>query len=202
MISMYHVKPKFQARLRPMVTFLAARGVTPNQITLMAFLLSIVTGVGLFFTPFPSRAWLLLPLVLLLRMMLNAIDGMLAREHGMQSRLGALLNEVTDVVADAATYLPFCSLPQLAPAWIFAVIWLASLSEFVGMAAIQIGAKRRYDGPMGKSDRALVFGVVALLLGLGVAPGNWVTWLLSFVLLLLLVTIFNRARQALKDHHD
>ena len=42
-----------------------------------------------------------------LRMAFNAIDGMLAREFGQQSALGAFLNELTDVVSDAALYLPF-----------------------------------------------------------------------------------------------
>ena len=49
----------------------------------------------------------LLPAVLFVRMALNAIDGMLAREHGQKSALGAFLNELCDVVSDAALYLPF-----------------------------------------------------------------------------------------------
>ena len=44
-------------------------------------------------------------------MALNALDGMLAREFGQQSRLGAYLNELTDVVADAALIAPFALLP-------------------------------------------------------------------------------------------
>ena len=40
-------------------------------------------------------------------MALNAMDGMLAREFGQQSALGGYLNEITDIVADAALYLPF-----------------------------------------------------------------------------------------------
>jgi len=64
---------------------------------------------------------------------------------------------------------------------------------------VQIGASRRYDGPMGKSDRAVVFGVLGLLLGLQlpifrvVIPVQWI------VLALLLVTIANRARGALRE---
>jgi CDP-diacylglycerol--glycerol-3-phosphate 3-phosphatidyltransferase len=44
-----------------------------------------------------------------------------------------------------------------------------------------------------------VFGALALLLGLGVPAGQWVDWLLAVVLLLLIVTIRNRARGALRE---
>ena len=37
--------------------------------------------------------WLVLPTALFARMALNAIDGMMAREHNQASKLGALLNE-------------------------------------------------------------------------------------------------------------
>jgi CDP-diacylglycerol--glycerol-3-phosphate 3-phosphatidyltransferase len=68
-----------------------------------------------------------------------------------------------------------------------------------GVVAIQIGAQRRYDGPMGKSDRAFWFGLVALLLGMGLAPGRWSTGLLGLIVLLGVVTIVNRARRALAE---
>ena len=46
-----------------------------------------------------------LPIVLALRMALNAADGMLAREHGQASPLGFYLNELGDIISDAALYL-------------------------------------------------------------------------------------------------
>jgi len=49
---------------------------------------------------------LVLPPVLLLRMALNALDGMLARRTGSESLLGKWLNELGDVISDAALYLP------------------------------------------------------------------------------------------------
>ena len=61
-------------------------------------------------TPNWQLPLLLLPLVLFLRMALNAIDGMMAREFGQKSRLGAVLNELGDVLSDACLYLPFALL--------------------------------------------------------------------------------------------
>ena len=113
-------------------------------------------------------------------MALNAVDGMLAREHGMKSRLGAMLNELGDVVSDTALYLPLALVPGIRPATVVAPVVLAGLAEMAGVVGVQIGASRRYDGPVGKSDRALAFGALCLALGLGAPAGRWLDVLLAW----------------------
>ncbi|MEJ2132204.1 MAG: CDP-alcohol phosphatidyltransferase family protein, partial [Gammaproteobacteria bacterium] len=191
-LTIYDLKPAFQNLLRPVCNALAKFGVTANQVTVAAMMLSIV--VGLLFAMFPTSrpVALLIPAWLFLRMALNAIDGMLAREHDMQSALGGVLNEIGDVVSDAVIYLPFALVPNVSPELVVAVVILALFTEMAGVVAVQIGASRRYDGPMGKSDRAFVFGLAAFLLGIGVAPGWWVDTGLAIVALLALLTVFNR----------
>src|SRR5689334_22253802 len=105
MASVYDLKPRFQTLLRPLVRTLAAHGVTANQVTVAAAVLSIAAALVLAALAGSRPSLVLMPLVLFLRMALNAIDGMLAREHGQKSRLGAVLNEAGDVVSDAALYL-------------------------------------------------------------------------------------------------
>ncbi|MDJ0740153.1 MAG: CDP-alcohol phosphatidyltransferase family protein [Gammaproteobacteria bacterium] len=199
MASVYDLKPRFQDLLRPVVGRLARAGVSANQVTVAALLLSVVIGVTIGLLA--ERAWplLLLPLALFVRMALNAIDGMLAREHAMASPLGAILNELGDVLSDAALYLPLCWVAGLSPVLVVAVVVAAVIVEMTGVVAVQIGASRRYDGPMGKSDRALAFGTLGLLIGLGVEPQPWADWVLALLLLLSLFTIFNRGRQALRE---
>ena len=99
MPSIYQIKPRFQALLRPLVRSLAAGGVTANQVTLAAAVLSIAAGAILAVAAAQPAVWFLLPVVLFLRMALNAIDGMLAREHNQKSALGAYLNELCDVIS-------------------------------------------------------------------------------------------------------
>jgi CDP-diacylglycerol---glycerol-3-phosphate 3-phosphatidyltransferase len=123
----------------------------------------------------------------------------LAREHKMKSPLGAILNELCDVISDVALYLPFALLPEIS-LWIIVLLVIAAIiSEMTGVIAIQIGAYRRYDGPMGKSDRAFVFGAIALALGLGMPSGSWLNELFGVVLLMTLATIYNRAHHALAE---
>ncbi len=198
-MTLYDIKPAFQHLLRPACGTLARAGVTANQVTVGALLLSLLTGLAL--TLLHSERWVLflVPAALLLRMAMNAIDGLLAREHGMQSPLGGLLNELGDVTSDIALYLPFGLIPGLSPVAVSATVALAVLGEMTGVTAVQIGASRRYDGPMGKSDRAFVFGLLAVLLGVGVEPGAWVNAGLWLVAVLSAVTVVNRARAALGE---
>ena len=199
MATIYDLKPKFQGLLRPFCNKLAAAGITANQVTLFACAWSILHGLAIAFNPASRLVLLLLPVTLFIRMALNAIDGMLAREHGQKSRLGAILNELTDVISDAALYLPLALVAGLPAVAVIIAVLLAALSEMTGVVAQTIGAGRRYDGPMGKSDRAFAFGLLAFLLGLGLATGLWSTVYLWAVVLLLMVTIFNRASRALRQ---
>jgi CDP-diacylglycerol--glycerol-3-phosphate 3-phosphatidyltransferase len=199
MPTIYDIKPAFQGLLRPLVARLAAAGVTANRVTIAAAALSCAAGGALAWRPQSLWPLLLMPAVLFARMALNAIDGMLAREHNMKSPLGGILNELSDVVSDAALYLPFAFVPGLSSALVIAVVLLAIVSEMAGVVAVQIGASRRYDGPLGKSDRAFLFGLLGLLGGLGVAFGRWTDIVLAVACLLLVITVLNRSRKALAE---
>lgn len=199
MASIYQLKPAFQNLLRPLTRALAAAHVTANHVTLAALGLSCLVGSVIARYPDRTSLLLLLPGTLFIRMALNAIDGMLAREHDMKTKLGAILNELGDVLSDSALYLPLALVPAFNHWLVVGLVILAVLVEMAGVVAIQIGAARNYAGPMGKSDRAFAFGLIALLLGLGLPEGRWITAALSIMLLLSLVTIYNRARLALRE---
>ncbi|ANM31394.1 hypothetical protein ABI59_20165 [Acidobacteria bacterium Mor1] len=201
-MTIYKLKPAFQNLLRPLCRSLAAIGVTANQVTLAAMALSIAVGALVALYPDRPRLLLLVPLTLFLRMALNAIDGMLAREHGMESPLGAMLNELGDVISDAALYLPLALHPGVYGPLVILIVVGAGLTELAGVVATQIGAGRRYDGPMGKSDRAFVMGATALALGVGEPGGRWVTIWLGGILLLTALTVRNRVRAALAERAE
>ena len=197
MLSIYQLKPAFQNLLRPGVKRLYDRGVTANQVTLFAAVVSVLLGIILM--ALPQHTWLfaLIPLWMILRMALNAVDGMLAREFGQQSSLGAYLNELCDLIADSALYLPFALLPGVSPALVVIVVLAALVSEYAGVMGPLVGAERRYDGPMGKSDRAFVFGVLGAGVATGLLSAAWLNGVLLVVLLLSLHTLYNRVSRGL-----
>jgi CDP-diacylglycerol--glycerol-3-phosphate 3-phosphatidyltransferase len=199
MPSVYDLKPAFQRLLRPIVGGLAKAGIRPNAVTTFGIVLSFIAGALIGFWPTARWPLLALPVFLFVRMAVNAIDGMLARDHDMKSSLGAVLNEVGDVVSDTAMYLPLALVPGIPPIAICAIAAFGVITELAGVVGVQIGATRRYDGPMGKSDRAVVMGALALILGCGVKPGPWLPWVLGAICVLLALTVWNRCRRALRE---
>ena len=197
-MSIYELKPKFQNLLRPLVRRLYSAGATANQVTLTACIFSILLAVLLVQFADISTLFFLLPIWMFLRMALNAIDGMLAREFNQKTPLGGYLNEATDVISDTALYLPFAFVAPFDWGVISLVIFLAFMSEFLGVLGQVHGSNRRYDGPMGKSDRAFVFGLIGTIYAaFGQLPA-WFGWVLYVVAFLLALTCINRVRMGLK----
>lgn len=199
MPSIYDLKPRFQALLRPLARGLTRSGVTPNVVTSIAILGSLVVGVLVLGAKHRAVLLLLLPAWLFARMALNAIDGMMAREWQMATNLGAVLNEVGDVLSDLALYLPLAFVCQPASWAVVAFSLGAALTEFCGLLGRALGAARHYEGPMGKSDRAFLVGALGLLTF--AVPGIFAAWpwLFSIAALLAVVTCWNRVSKALSE---
>ena len=198
-MSINDLKPKFQNLLRPLVIKLEQRGVTANQVTLAACAISVILGVML--TALSDYNWLfiLIPIWLFMRMALNAIDGMLAREFNQKSRLGGYLNEITDVVSDAALYLPFAFVYPFDALQIGLIIWLSALTEFCGVLGQVQGKTRRYDGPLGKSDRAFLFGVLGLVYVFVPMLPDFLYWVSWAIVILLIATCVKRVKSGLAE---
>lgn len=190
-MSIYQLKPKFQSLLRPCVNRLAHSGVTANQVTLFTLIFTLVSSITLF-TIGASVWWGILPIVLFIRMALNAVDGMLAREHNMASSLGLVLNEVCDLISDAAIYLSFIAITGFNAYALFGLVLLAWLSEVIAILSVQITKNRANQGPLGKSDRAFLFGLLGLLIAFEVDFTSSGLWIMLIANLALIITIYKR----------
>ena len=178
---------------------LAARGLTPNVVTLAAIGGSIGAGIIVSFGGTRPGLLLLLPAWLFIRMALNAIDGMMARELAMSTQLGAVLNELGDAISDLGLYLPlaFVHEPALWPIVAFSIG--AILTEFSGVLGRALGASRHYEGPMGKSDRAFVVGALGLATFFFPDVLKAWPWIFAIAAFLTGVTCVNRVARALKE---
>jgi phosphatidylglycerophosphate synthase len=197
-MTLYQLKPAFQTLLRPLMFWLHKHRITANHVTLTAIALSFITGAALLFFPHPDL-FILLPIVLLVRMALNALDGMLARECNQQSHLGAILNETGDVLSDVALYLPFKLLPDSNTSLVLVMLFCAAMTEFCGVLVQTINGIRCYAGPLGKSDRALLFGTWGLALAIWPQLVQWNNVVWGIATVLLLWTVINRCCKALRD---
>lgn len=177
---------------------LANFGVSANQITLLAAISSIVASVIILACASVDRKiFILLPCIFFVRMALNAIDGMLAREFNMKTKLGGMLNEVCDVISDAALYLSFIGIADISYFVVMGAIFLSILSEYIGVVGQVLSGVRGYEGPMGKSDRAFAFGLLGLIIAFVPLKPQWINSYILFVAILIIITCFNRLIKSL-----
>jgi len=198
MISIYKIKPKFQQFLKPVLTRLYKLGVTANQITLASIFLSLLIGIAFWNANNWNVLFLTLPIGLFFRMGLNALDGMMARTYNQQSKKGEILNELGDVVSDVFIFFPLLKFEAHISYLIVAFICLGIVNEFAGVMSKIVSGERRYDGPMGKSDRALVIAIYGLLQFFGVGISNYSIYIFGIVIMLLILSTFTRLNKALK----
>lgn len=198
MISVYQIKPYFQALLKPLMVSLYKLGFTPNILTLLGVALSVCLGIGMYLFSHISWMYLVLPVGLVVRMMLNALDGMMAKAYQLQTKMGAFLNELGDVVSDAAIYFPMFLFFDMKQEWVLLFIFLSIINEITGILGLALIKERRYDGPMGKSDRALLVGLISLLLFFKFPISDYLNGLLICACFLLIISSIKRSIPFLK----
>ena len=199
MISVYKLKPKFQKLLQPLLLLLKRMGVSPNHITVFTIIFSIIIGYILFLG-IQDRFWFLIVAVgLFLRMMLNALDGMMAKQFNLQSKLGEILNEIGDVISDIAIYFPFIYFESIKSEYIIIFIFLSIINEFCGVLAKLISGTRRYDGPMGKSDRAFLVGVICIIIYFTDSILIYLDYVFIISIFLMLMSSYLRLTKSLKN---
>ncbi|UIR55503.1 CDP-alcohol phosphatidyltransferase family protein [Sphingobacterium sp. SRCM116780] len=197
MISVYKLKPKFQQLLTPILTYFYKRGVTANQITIASIILSLLIGVLFWFADCSDWLFLALPIGLLMRMALNALDGMMARTYNQTSKKGELLNEIGDVVSDVFVFFPLIKFLPESMYLIVIFIALSIINEMAGLIGKVVGTARRYDGPMGKSDRALLVALYGILAFCHISLHTYSLYIIAVINILLAISTGIRLKKSL-----
>lgn len=162
---LYLQKGNFQKLVR----WVGGSWMTANQATALGiaciFLVSASFYLGL---TFASCRWLLAltPVFLVLRMIMNTLDGMLAREYQTGSVAGELFNEGLDIVGDTVCYGVLLFVPGIPQLPLILFLLLTWMAEYFGVLGKGFpGGVRRHETFFGgKPDRAIWMGLMALLL--------------------------------------
>ena len=195
-ISIYKLKTKFQNLLMPICEKLVKLKVSPNQITITTVLLNIVFA-GLIYKFNNYRLiYLTVPVFLFLRMALYALDGMIANKFNQKTKMGVFYNEAGDVVSDTVFFYVFLRVIGISEIYNLLFVFLSILSEYVGVTAMMVDNKRHYEGPMGKSDRAFLISLLAIIYYF--IGNQYFDYILILAIVLLIFTIFNRVRSSVK----
>ncbi len=178
--------------------FLARQGVSPNAISVASVVFAMGAGLCLIATSgnFSHRGWWVLTAVLIvLRLLANMLDGMVALETGNSSASGELFNEVPDRVSDAVIFVcaGFAAGSSIHLGYIAAI--LALFIAYVRALGNHMGVAQLFIGPMAKSQR--MFTLAALCLLNAIIPAAWqLSSLLTWGLLVInaggVVTIIRR----------
>ena len=199
MISVYNIKPKFQQLLMPLLKLLRRYRVSPNLITIFSIILSFIISYFFWNALSNSLYFLIVAFGLLLRMMLNALDGMMARIYNLESEIGEVLNEVGDIISDIAIYFPLIMFEFLEIEIAVIFILLSIINEFCGLMAKVMSGERRYDGPMGKSDRAFLIGILCIVYYFTSKLDPYMNYIIGFSSLLMILSSYIRLTKSIKN---
>ena len=110
-MDLYRVKPALLRGLDPILARLERAGVRPDAITLAAVPLGVAAAVVILASP--SAPWVLVfvPIAVAVRLILNLLDGALARRASLIHPRGELLNEVGDRITDILMLAPVAFVP-------------------------------------------------------------------------------------------
>ncbi|MFH1978558.1 MAG: CDP-alcohol phosphatidyltransferase family protein [Candidatus Aenigmatarchaeota archaeon] len=181
-MTLYKKRKKFDSHSKKLGSFFSKFGLSPNQWTMVGFIPAIITAYFLYVGSLSLAA-----LFFIITIVVDVIDGSVARHMGKSTKLGAYLDTVVDRYVELIIIigLLFVSMPViLLPmyAWIFLFLFGSMMTTYVKAAAVEKGltTKEIKGGLLERTDRMVIL-LIGLLLGI-VNP-----LYLSYVIILLAI---------------
>lgn len=196
---LYLQKGNFQKIVR----WIAGSWMTANQATLFGIIFIALTALGYYVgLSYDSYRWILLfvPFFLLMRMAMNALDGMLAREYKTATVGGEILNEALDIIGDTVCYGILYFIPNSPVRSLTLFLILTWAAEFFGVLGKGMpgGVRRHETLGGGKPDRAVWMGLFAIAVFF---KPQFIYYLPSYLLsvsILIALTCFIRVKKILE----
>jgi CDP-diacylglycerol--glycerol-3-phosphate 3-phosphatidyltransferase len=199
-VGIYTTKSKWQKALQPIVDFSVRQRVPPNVFTYGALILSVIAAFALYLAT-ANKNWLwLVPPCVLIRLLLNLMDGQVARALNLADDWGEVKNEFGDRIADTAIFAAIGLSGYADTKLALATLTLILLVSYLGILGKALGGPRVYGGLFGKGDRMISLAVFTLY---PAWTGNLSSYnyYLIFASAAALVTIIQRLRILYGNHH-
>jgi len=209
-MTLDRLRPVASRVLAPFVTGAVALGLTPNGVSVLAFLLAVGAGVVYLFAggattlagiPIDGSAGLYLVGAVLVfgNGWLDLLDGALARELGTDSRAGDLLDHVLDRYADIVIIAGLAGGLKRYALGLAAVTGVL-MTSYLGTQAQAVGLDRVYGGLVGRADR---LALVGFLTGMAaVRPGPVAAGLTLVGWLLVLFAVVSHLTALQRFYHS
>jgi CDP-diacylglycerol--glycerol-3-phosphate 3-phosphatidyltransferase len=197
--GLYRTKPAAQRLVDPLVDACVARGISADALTLAAVPVAALGGTCLALSEALPVTLLAVPLLAAVRLVLNLIDGQVARRTGTEHPWGEVLNELGDRVADVLFIGGLAFVAAVGPLLGLSAVIGALLASYAGVVARATGAPRGYGGVMSKPGRMIVLAVAAPLTF--VLAASWPLVAAAWLILIgSLVTLGQRLRSMRRWH--
>jgi phosphatidylglycerophosphate synthase len=161
-VDLYAGKSALVGRLTWIVDRLAAASVSPDTVTLAALPVAAAAGALLLLSPTAPGVLLAVPVLAAARLLLNLLDGALARRTGQMHPRGELLNEFSDRLADVAFLAPVAVLPGASLEIVLLGVLGGVLASYIGITVKAAGGDRIYRGVLSKPGRMVLLSVCAV----------------------------------------
>ncbi len=141
------------------------RWVNPAAITVLSLASALAAGLAILWRHFGLASILLFACI-----SLDALDGAVARASGRTSKLGDLLDHVSDRYADMWV-LSTIALTGDVRTWVsLLAITGVAITSYIGVQGQALGAGRLYTGPMARAFRYLYLSALSALRHLSGSP--------------------------------
>lgn len=155
--------------LQPAVDAAVAVGLTPNGISVIAFLTAVAAGGAYWLADVGSLLYLLGALLVLANGVFDVLDGMVARRTETASAAGDLLDHVLDRYADIVVIVGLAGGTGRFALGLAAVTGVL-MTSYLGTQAQAVGLERVYGGLVGRADRLAIIGVVTAVAAFVTTP--------------------------------
>lgn len=168
--------------IQAMAAALARTGVSPNTISVFGLVAALAAGSLWALTGHQPEAerllWLTGAFLVLVRILANTLDGMVAVEWGKASPVGLLYNEAPDRLSDTALLVGAGYANGGSIELGYAAACVALFVSYVRLLGRVAGAPSDFSGPMDKGGRMIALLAAAACMGLAPqawqpAPGQW-----------------------------
>ena len=181
-----HVKVYFD----PLVAIAIRCRITPNILTIAAFIASAVAGILFYYR---LELWAIVAVAL--NAFFDAMDGAVARELKVQSKRGDFLDHAVDRYADIFIITGIFA-SGMVP-WQIGVLALTGvlMASYLGTQAQAVGVGRYYGGLLGRADRLvliIVVGIIDFFAPISFFGLGWLGWLLLLFGIFGHITAFQR----------
>jgi len=181
-MTLDRLRPAVSGALAPSVGLAKRLGMTPNAVSVVAFVMAVLGGV--LFAAAPRRGTPALYLggavAVALNGWLDVVDGELARDLGRGGPAGDLLDHVLDRYADVVVVVGFAAGLERYGLGLAAVTGVL-MTSYLGTQAQAVGLDRVYGGLVGRADRlalVVVVGAAAAFVTRPFGPLGLIGWLL------------------------